>query len=175
LTKLRSLTFTALFLLVFFNVDASNLSGSTAGIKSGFSLMHDYEGVSRPGFNIKLSYDPYLDYSINIDTALFVYYAQNGLDHLIYPGASFGTRYNVNIYPVTKLYIGSGLSFIAGVDYSEKEDEADAFFSPGFYVKLGAMFLTGNFLSLGLETEYVWSMSHLKHLFSVNFRMDILL
>jgi hypothetical protein len=163
------------FVLLFFSLNADRLSGSTAGIKGGFSLMHDYQGLSKPGFNIKLSYDPYLDYSINIDTAVFVYYAQNGLDHLVYPGVSVGTRYNVNIYPVTKLYIGSGLSFIAGIDYSKEEDEADAFFTPGFYIKLGSMFVTGRSVSLGLETEYVWSMSHLNHIFSVNFRVDILI
>lgn len=166
-----------IFLVIFFfqNIVAKGLSGSSAGVKSGFSLFHNYEGYSRPGFNVQFSYDPYLDYSINIDTAVFVHYAQDGLNNLIYPGVSFGTRYNVNIYPVTKLFIGSGLNFIAGVEYSTKEDKADAFFTPGFYLKLGSIFLTGRALSLGLEAEYIWSMAHLDHLFSINFRMDLLL
>lgn len=173
--KFKCLTVALAFFFLVFNIDADSLSGSTAGLKSGFSLMHDYDGFSKPGFNIKLSYDPYLDYSINIDMAVFVYYAENGMDHLVYPGLSVGTRYNVNIYPVTKLYIGSGLSFIAGIDYSKEKDEADAFFTPGFYLKFGSMFVTGRSISLGLETEYVWSMSHLNHIFSVNFRVDILI
>ena len=156
-------------------MEAEAISGSSAGIKSGFSLFHDYEGFSRPGFNIKFSYDPYLDYSINIDTSVFVHYAENGLDHLIYPGISLGTRYNVNIYPVTKLFIGSGLNFIAGVNYSTKEEKSDAFFTPGFYLRLGFVFLIDSKLSLGLETEYIWSMSHLNNIFSVNFRIDMLL
>lgn len=168
--------FAAVFIFLnIFAMKADSLSGSTAGVKGGFSLLHDYDGFAKPGFNIKFSYDPYLDYSINIDTSVFIHYAENDLDHLIYPGVSFGTRYNINIYPVTKLYIGSGLNFIIGVNYSSKDEKADAFFSPGFYLKLGSMFVTGRAVSLGLETEYVWSMSHLNHIFSVNVRVDILL
>lgn len=167
--------FTFLVILLFQNVSAKDLSGSLAGFKTGFSLFHNYESFSRPGFNVQFSYDPYLAYSINIETALFVHYTKDGRNNIIYPGVSFGPRYNVNIYPVTKLFIGSGINFIAGVEYSSKDDTADAFFAPGFYVKLGSIFLTGKSLSLGLEAEYIWSMAHLNHLFSINFRMDLLL
>ena len=173
--RLRNIFFAIAVVLVFFNIKGDGLSGSTAGIKSGFSLFHNYEGFSKPGFNFKFSYDPYLDYSINIDTSVFVYYAQNNPDHLIYPGVSFGTRYNVNIFPVTKLYIGSGLSFIVGVNYSTEDETVDAFFTPGFYLKLGSVFIVGRNLSLGLETEYIWSMAHLSNIFSINFRMDVFL
>lgn len=173
--KLKHVFFTLLVVFLFQSISAKDLSGSSTGVQTGFSLFHNYEGFSRPGFNIKLSYDPYLAYSINIDTAVFVHYAQDGRNNLIYPGISFGTRYNINIYPVTKLFIGSGLNFIVGVEYSTKDDMADAFFTPGFYLKLGSIFLTGKVLSLGLEAEYIWSMTHLNHLFSINFRMDLLL
>lgn len=173
--KRRYIFLIFLTIFLFQNVAAKGLSGSSAGVKSGFSLFHNYEGFSRPGFNVQFSYDPYLAYSINIDTALFIHYAQDGLNNLIYPGISFGPRYNVNIYPVTTLFVGSGLNFIAGVEYSSKDDMADAFFTPGFYLKLGSIFLAGRVLSIGLEAEYIWSMAHLDHLFSINFRMDLLL
>lgn len=175
---------TLIFLLCAQVISAKENKRTFISLSTGYSWFHKYSGLSENGMNIAFNFEPALNEFINIDTSLSVHFYLSEMEDdklavpanklvFISPQISIGPRASLLLFKERfYLFFGAGISFIAGINYSQETRDATADFSPGFYTKAGFDFIVFRSFGMGLNSKYCWSVAHIPHILSLNFNFN---
>jgi hypothetical protein len=182
---MKKTLFISLFLLLFSGlVNAKDEGISFVTISTGHSWFHKYSGFSKHGMNIALNFEPSLNRYLNIDTSLALHFY---LDDVIKnelagskkkivflsPQISIGPRVSLPLLNDSFfLFLGAGINFGAGINYSHETGDASADFSPGFHVKGGLYYIIGKRTGIGVNSKYTWNTVHIPHNLSLNISLN---
>ncbi|HSW60582.1 MAG TPA: hypothetical protein VLJ60_07265, partial [bacterium] len=167
-----------------FSIPAKEKLSSSAGMSIGHSWFHNYSGHSEHGMNVSLNFQPALDRYFRIDSSFSINFHLNertkdelaGLARKVVflaPQLTFGPEIVLPVFnDRLLLFSGAGLSFLVGINYSEKTNDATADFSPGFYARCGFDIVFTKFFGLGINSKYSWSMIHNPHILSFNLNLN---
>ncbi len=170
-----------LLFISIFPLYGEKLNHHFAGLKTGYSLIHDYNGRLDSGINLGLGFEPALLDYVNIDILLNLYIfwkkdttvsiARGGYSYCHVPSIAIGPRYTLPFSKRIKPFAGAGIHLTVAIDHDPARSITSASFGPGVYAKTGVDWIIGKSLFLGLESKYKWCFTDVPHIFSFNMRV----
>lgn len=171
----KLLLFALFFLLITHNITATEKGTTFASLSLGHSWFHKYSGFSKHGMNFSLNYEPGINRFLNIDHSIILNIYWNDTKMVfIAPQFTVGPRLTIPFFRENLFFfLGTGLSFLAGIDYFQETKEAKADFSPGFYCRTGLDVVFFKYLLLGIDSKYTWNVVHNPHLLSLTLKIGM--